>query len=208
MRVRTLRHFAVAVVLAFLVLPTACGGASPPDASGEVEIDGASPSSLPESESWRSDYNAEQLEAYESALLRWETFEELLEPIEAAGIATPEAKALFQEYFPSPQWMGRWEELEMYEEVEVRIPARPEVLWSRATAISDAVDSVMIEQCVDWRPSQAIQRGKPVPPVPEYQEPVLRVVSLFRHDQEWLVDTVVTTPGNGGKEVVPCDPLP
>lgn len=207
MRTRTLRHFAAAAVLAVLTLPTACGGgdAAPP-ASEKLNLDGDSPLPEAESESWRSDYDADQLAAYESALQRWETYEELLEPIEAEGRATPEAKKLFRQHFSAAKAKDKWNELKMFEEMEVRSTGQPEVLWSRATAINDAADSVTIEQCVDWRPTNPTQHGKPLPPVAERQKPVLRVIDLGSLKGEWLVYAIVTTPGKDGKEDVQCDP--
>ena len=209
MRARTSRHFAVATVLAALVLPAACGtGDDSPGASEGLEIDGRSTSSSSASEPWRKDYDADQLKAYESALQRWTSYEELLEPITAEGRATPEAKDLFQDHFPSPAWKARWAELRTHEQYEVRTSGLPEVLWSRATAISDAGDSVTIEQCVDWRTTQTTQWGKPTQPVASRQEPVLREIALSRPEGAWLVYALVTTPGKNKQEDVPCDPTP
>lgn len=206
MRVRTLRHFAVAAVLAILLFPTACAdGDTSPTASGELNIDG-SESPSPESEPWRSDYSDDQLDAYDSALQRWETFEELEEPIGAEGRATPEAKKLFREFFSSAKEKEMWAELKMLEDLEFRSTGVPDVLWSRATAISDGADSVTIEQCIDWSPTNPTQRGGPLPPVLERLKPVLRVIDIGKLGGKWLVYAIETTPGNDGTEDVQCDP--
>jgi hypothetical protein len=80
-----------AVVIAGSVL-TGCSD-SDGDADSSSESSSGSPTgSASPTDSWRSEYDDEQLAAYEAALGRWDEYETKSEPIWAAGKATPAAE--------------------------------------------------------------------------------------------------------------------
>ncbi|GAW48040.1 MULTISPECIES: hypothetical protein [unclassified Nocardioides] len=167
----------------------------------------ASPTPTADPDAWRARFTPEQLKAYDAALQRFESYESRSEPIYAKGEATKAAQQLFRDYFPSPAWRVRFDELKTYEQYEVKITGTPKVYWSRATKISDTGGSVTIRQCVDWREVKTTQHDKPTKPIASRQVPVLREISLSKPEgYDWLIYALIDTPGAGGKKDKPCDP--
>ena len=104
----------------------------------------------------------------------------------AAGVATPEAKELFQETFVD--WESQWELLKENERQEVRIPQRPELLWT--TTVSEEVtpegeDVVTLEQCLDATNTGSTRRGELISPQPE--SPTSEHVTLRRSGDTWKI---------------------
>ena len=108
--------------------------------------------------SWRDEYTASELAAYEAALQRWTEYEVRSEPIWATGKANAEAEALFRQYFPAPNWQAQLEKLQTYEEAQVRVTGLPSVQWSRAARIKigGTTGSVSITQCVDYLTAELV----------------------------------------------------
>lgn len=176
------RHAAIAVAALTLAL-TGCQGDGNEADGDPTEVPSTSTETPTETEttadtSWREEYNEEQLQAYEAALQRVDDYEQTSEPIWREGIATPEAEALFAEYWLVPQ--VPYGQLQTYQEVDVQISGRPTVLDSRATrvALSDGGESVTIDQCVDYSTSRFIQYGTQT--TGGASEPVLRTVQIDR----------------------------
>ncbi len=219
MLAHTLRRYALTVtVLSVLAISTAaCAGGddpetSPTDAPTSSATEGTSepttdPTPTTDPDAWRTKFSPAQLEAYDTARQRWETYESRSEPIWAEGKATPAAEKLFKEYFPHPIWMDQFEQLETYEQYEVQIAGTPDVLWSRAKSIGDASGEVEIEQCVDYRSTTTTQNGEATKPIESRQKPVLREITMIKpKGYDWLIYAINATPGAGGKKDKPCDP--
>lgn len=214
-------HAVSASTISVLVVSTAgCAGSDPETAPPEgpatsaTATTSAEPAPSPSSptkdpDAWKSKYSPAQLEAYDTALRRWESYESRSEPIWADGQATPAAEKLFKEFFPHPIWRGQFQQLETYEQYEVKIAGTPDVLWSRAKDVTAAGDGVTIEQCVDYRFTTTTQYDKPTSPIESRQEPVLREITMNKpKGHDWLIYAINATPGAGGKKDKPCNPSP
>ena len=214
----TRRAFTMLMLGVLAVSTAACAGESsktaPPEglatSATSATSAGPSPSTLPptkDPDDWKGKYSPSQLAAYDAALQRFESFESRSDPIYAKGRATPAAEKLFKEFFPHPIWMSYWENLQTYEEYEVKSTGTPEIYWSRAKSITNSSGGVVIAQCVDYRSTTTTQYGKPTKPIASRQEPVLREIHLSKPDgYDWLIYALITTPGANGKKDEPCDP--
>jgi hypothetical protein len=173
-------------VAACLVL---AGCAADEDPSGDSTNGAVSstPSLSPTDEpEWRDEYTETQLAAYEEALDRWMTYEQRSESIYSRGLATPAAEELFKEYFSSPLWQDKFEELQTFEQVEVTIEGVPEVYWSKALEVTAGAKSVMIQQCVDYTTVITTQWGKEI--ARSKPKPQLRTLYLSRpQGYDWLI---------------------
>jgi hypothetical protein len=221
MLAHTLRRYAVtSIAVSVLALSTtACAGDDDPEtaptdeptssATGSTSEPTTSPTPTTDPDAWRSKFSPAQLEAYDVALQRWESYESRSEPIWAKGEATPAAEKLFKEFFPHPIWIGQFKQLQTYEQYEVRIAGTPDVLWSRAKSIGDSGGGVEIEQCVDYRSTTTTQNGEPTKPIESRQQPVLREITMSKpKGYDWLIYAINATPGAGGKKDRPCGPTP
>ncbi|MEO5665264.1 MAG: hypothetical protein ABIR39_18520 [Nocardioides sp.] len=208
----TFRRYATAgVALAALALfTTACAGdrdpetapsdAPPSSATGSTsEPTTTSPTPTLDPGSWESKFSAAQLEDYEAALQRWESYESRSEPIWAKGKATPAAEKLFKEFFPHPAWMDYWERLQGYGQINVRVSGTPTVYWSKAKSVGASGRSVQVQQCVDYTRVQRTQDGNEISrPAPK---PQLRTIFLSQPEgYGWLI--------YGVKELVDGKPKP
>jgi predicted small lipoprotein YifL len=176
---------------------TACGDNDKPDPIPDSESSTTSTSSPTEPTEtattpppWEDDYTPKQLQAYEAALQRWDSYEQRSEPIWAAGKATPVAEALFKEYFPSPQWQFYNERLADYEQVKVLVKGLATVYWSRPKLITKNALTVEIEQCVDYSSIKVTQYGKEVGSTTA--KPRLRTIQLaMPKGYDWLIYKLV-----------------
>lgn len=211
----TLRRYAPACVAftALALFTTACAGESDPETEPTVGATSSAtdstseptvePSPTADPDAWRTKFDADQLEAYDAALQRWESYESRSEPIWAKGVATPVAEKLFKEFFP-PSLNGYFDRLKTYEEVEVKSEGLASVYWSRARTISKQGNSVQIVQCVDYTTIQGTQRGEPVTRPGWLEEPQLRKIYLSKPEgYEWLIYGVVDASTG---EPAPCKP--
>lgn len=215
MLAHTPRRYALTVtVLSVLAISTAaCAGNDPETAPTDAPTSSAThstsepttdPTPTTDPDAWRAKFSPAQLEAYDTALQRWETYESRSEPIWAKGEATPAAEKLFKEYFPHPAWRGYLDRLETYEEVEVKSEGLASVYWSKAGSISKQGNSVQIVQCVDYTTIHGTQRGEPVTRPAWLEKPQLRKLFLSRPDgYDWLIYGVVDA--QTGKSA-PCKP--
>ncbi len=178
-----------------------CSGDNPPDPIPTVSTS-PTPTSTP-TPSWESKYTPEELAAYEAALDRWTEYETKSEPIWAAGKATPAAKALFQEYFPSPLWQGRFELLKGYEKIHAKTIGSPKVFWTRPVQVNSV--AVKFEQCVDYTTAKTTAtQGTVLPRAKELERPVLRTTKLSKpKGYNWLIYEEDHTPA---KKLKPCSP--
>lgn len=204
------RHLTAAALLAALLATTAaCGGDDEPEAtpSSSTTPTTQSPSptvTTPTEPAWEDKYTDAQLDAYDAALARYESYETRTEPIWAEGKVTDRAEALFKQYFPSPIWQGYLSRLTTYEQVDVQIDGLADVYWSKAKSISDTGLSVVINQCVDYTTISTTQRGKPAQPVEWQQKPNLRTITLEKPDgYDWLIYGVVDASTGKAR---PCEP--
>lgn len=210
-----LRRYALkgVALYALTLLATACAGDGEPEtaptdpaASATTSVSSepvTEPSPTSDPEAWRHQYTPSQLEAYEAALRRWESYEARAEPIWAKGKATPAAEDLFKEFFPDPAWRGYFDRLETYEEVGVKSEGIASVYWSRAKSVSNQLTSVQIVQCVDYTTIEGTQRGKRVPRPAWLETPQLRTLQLSKPDgYDWLIYGVVDA--TTGKSA-PCE---
>lgn len=194
----TVRRYAfVGIALCALALSaTACAGdddpeAAPTDGATSSATDRTSepttePSPTKDPDAWRAKFDAVQLEAYDTALQRWESYESRSEPLWANGEATPAAEELFKEFFPHPTWMDSWEKLQGYEQVKVKVSGTPVIYWSKAKSVTKSGSGVQIQQCVDYTPVQRTQDGEEIPrPAPK---PQVRTIFLSQPDgYDWLI---------------------
>jgi hypothetical protein len=204
------RHLTVAALsVVLLATATACGGGDDePEVAPSSNADttqSPSPTESPPTEAaWEDKYTDAQLDAYEAALARYESYESRTEPIWSEGKVTDRAEALFKQFFPSPIWQGYLRRLTTYEQVDVQIDGLADVYWSKAKSISDSGLSVEIEQCVDYTTISTTQRGKPAQPVKWQQKPNLRTITLEKPEGgDWLIYGVVDATGGKAR---PCEP--
>jgi hypothetical protein len=196
--------------VAIMLGTAACGGGDEPQAgpgapTAEPPATSASPTTpTPTEPPWHKKYTPKQIEAYESALARWETYEDRSEPIWAAGEATVGAAALFRQYFPSPLWRAYYGQLESYEDADVQVVGTAGIYWSKPSSITKDGHFVKIQQCVDYTLGTTIQAGKKVP-VPDWvDEPNLRTISLSRpKGYNWLIYRVVDASSGKARPCVP-----
>lgn len=199
----------LAITTAIMLSATGCGGedddpqtdpTSPTTSSSPTEPTEPSPTDT----SWEKKYTKKQLDAYEAALTRWETYETRSEPIWAAGKVTERAEALFKQFFPSPIWQGYYDRLKTYQQVDVQIEGTPGIYWSRAKSISKNGRSVVIDQCVDYTTIETTQRGEPAQPVAWQQKPNLRTLTFEKPaGYDWLIYGVVDASGGKARPCVP-----
>jgi hypothetical protein len=118
--------------------------------------------------SWEQQFTSSQLAAYEAAKAQLEAYESESEPYWASGKATPEAKKLFQKYFPAPVWQIYFDRLKTYEQADVTVTGLPTVVWSKATNVDATArqGSVTLLQCVDYSTQVVEQAGKSIDPIP------------------------------------------
>lgn len=210
MLAHTPRRYALTVTLlsVLAIFTAACAGNDPETAPTDGPTSSATDStSEPTTEptptldpgSWESKFSPAELDAYETALQRWESYESRSEPIWAKGKATPAAEKLFKEYFPHPAWMDYWERLQGYEQINVKVSGTPTVYWSKAKSVTESGTGVQIQQCVDYTSVQRTQDGEEIArPTPE---PQLRTIFLSQPEgYDWLI--------YGVKELVDGKPKP
>lgn len=186
------RTLITAIALALAGTVTACGDDGEPDAIPTSTSSGspsaAEPTETETTPSWEDDYTPKQVRAFEAALQQFESYEQRSEPIWAEGKATPTAEALFKEYFPFPRWQFVYQQLETYEEVDVKTEGLATVFWSRPTSISRNARNVEIEQCVDYTSIKNTQRGNAIEPERWATQPRLRRITLSRPaGYGWLI---------------------
>lgn len=204
-----LRRIVVAASVFVLgALLAACGGED--DSPGSTDDPGASESPTEPTEPtsttppWESEYTSTQLDAYEAALARWEAYEHRAEPIWAEGRATDRAEALFKQYFPSPLWETYYNRLQSYEAVDAQVEGIADVYWAKARSISRDGRSVVIDQCVDYRPIVSRQNGEETGRPKWVLKPNLRSVHVSRpKGHDWLIYNVVDASSGKAR---PCEP--
>jgi hypothetical protein len=167
----------------------ACGGEDDPQTEPTNPATSASPREPTSAASpWEKRYSKKQLQAYESALVRWETYENRSSPIWEAGEATVQAEELFMQYFPSPAWQAELERLKLLAANDVTVSGTPTVYWSKPRLITKDGLSVEIEQCVDFSEVVTTQRGEQVMGNRWTTTPHLRVLSLSKpKGYDWLI---------------------
>lgn len=142
----------------------------------------------PTEPAWEDAYTEKQLDGYEAALQRWESYLDRSEPIWAAGKATPQAEDLFKEYFPDPIWRSVFQTLKTYEQVEVKTVGQAQIYWSKATEISKTARSVTIEQCVKYSAARTTQHGEVVEGSAWGDQPRIRRIHLSKPEgYGWLI---------------------
>lgn len=207
---RRIHRYPAAALGAVVIMlsAAACGGSddeptTEPSPTQSTSSAITSPSPTQDPDAWKAKYSPAQLKAYDAALQRFESYESRAEPIWAKGKATPEAEALFKEFFPSPAWIGQWKKLQTYEQVEVKSTGTPSVYWSKAKTISGDGGTVEIVQCLDYTTVSTTQWGKPIPKTDWYGTPQQRVIHLSKPSgYDWLIYGIV----EGGEKSRPCKP--
>jgi len=118
----------------------------------------------PTTAAWRDKYTAEQLDAYDAALARWQEYTKKTNAIYMAGRDTSEARAVFRDY--SMKWQGLVKVLaETYDAGRVRKERPTKPLSTRAQLVrlnADGTGSVTIWQCTDYSDVLVTQNGQPV----------------------------------------------
>jgi predicted small lipoprotein YifL len=186
---------------------TACGDNDEPDPIPEAETSSTTsptePTETATTPVWEDDYSPKQLQAYESALQRFESYEQRSESIWAAGRATAVAEDLFKEYFPSPYWQSQYDLLVTYEQSDVKTTGLATVYWSRPKTVANNALSVEIRQCVDFAEVEVTQDGKRIEGTKWTTKPHLRAVHLSKSKgYGWLIDSM----GDPGGKKIPCKP--
>lgn len=165
---------AAAVLAASLLLAAACGGGEPkgspaPTSSSTLPTASSSPTTEETGgppTGWEDKYTADELEAYEAALARWQRFRQLLVPLEKEGKYTREAQTVLEEYRVSPPAGAH--ALRAVEKNGYRFEVANETLWSvadsvqlsKGTEIDGAV--VVISQCTDYSGLRVTKNGQDV----------------------------------------------
>ncbi len=150
------------------------------------------------SPAWSDAFSADELAAYKAALTKYTAYLNESESIWASGKATPRAQALFRKYYIP--WQAYWEQLQRFEQSNVRIARNANVLDSRATRVElrseDA--AVTIQQCVDATRIGATQDGKPL--ANAFETPQLVDIEMSLVDGRWYITQPPTDPKDR-----PCD---
>ena len=198
--VRRLKAAGIAIGMS---VSLACCGSDDDPETLPTETTSTSTSPTPASSAWESNYTQKQLQAYEAALTRWETYEQRSEPIWAAGKVTPTARQLFKEYWVA--WAVPLNQLSLYERVGDKVVGVPEVLWSRPTKVSIFTGggiSVTIQQCID--PSTIEVEHAPGTQVHQQKQgPYIRRISLAEADAS-SYRVIGLFDVTSGKKVKPC----
>lgn len=196
----------LAVATALMLSATGCGGDAEPTAGPTETTTSATPpeSTSPTEPAWEDKYTKRQLDGYEAALSRWETYESRSEPIWASGVATDRAEAFFKQYLPSPSWQAQFRLLQSYEQGDVTRRGTADVYWSKAKSISMNGLNVEIEQCVDYRPIVTEQNGREAQRPKWALQPNLRTITLSKpKGYDWLIYRIVDASSGKSR---PCEP--
>jgi hypothetical protein len=178
----------VVLVTAVLMLGTAACGKDDDNPKAEPTDPAISASPTPTAPAWQKKYTQKQIEGYEAALARWETYESRAEPIWEAGRVTDRAEPFFKQYFPSPAWQLELERLKLHEANDVKVSGTPTVYWSRPRLITRDGLNVEIEQCVDFSDVATTQGGAQVKGNKWTTTPHLRGLSLSKpKGYDWLI---------------------
>jgi hypothetical protein len=185
---------AAAVAAAFTLAVTLLGACDTPSdpSNATSEPTSASTRSAP-TPTWRSDFSATEVAAYDEGLAWFEAYDLEEEAILREGKATPEAKQLYQEN--RTDWRAAWRDLQLYEKQKIVFPRRPEVLSTEPAVIrigDDKEASLRINRCVDSRVVKATMNGEPLEVANDF--PTKQTVALNRYgDGSWRVLTVKTS---------------
>lgn len=181
-------------IVAVLALAGCDGSDSPP-----VPTNSASPTRPTTTiAGWESKYSAGELEFFQQAVQRADSYEVKAQPMWAAGKATQEAKELFQDNLMT--WRVAWTRLKSYEAQGIRIARAPKVLSSEAESVKllgGAAGETKILRCVDATDLGGTINGDPL------QEgtkgPVVQHITAVRDvSGAWLFSDFDTTDK-------PCD---
>ena len=156
-----LAHSGVAALLSLCVLCACTTDASKPRVESSPVPSSTPEASSPKSEmpAWHDKFTAEQIDAYEAALLRWQEYTAKGNEIYRSGRDTPQAGAVLREY--SMEWQLRVRELaQVYDQGAVRIVSPESALSWKPISITDKV--VVISQCTDYTNLLVTQEGEPV----------------------------------------------
>lgn len=208
--IRSRCRTAPALLIAALALTASgCGPTEPvaipsttPSTSASSSPTSSSPSLDPNA--WQDQYTADELDAYNAALQRWQSYETRSEPIWAAGKSTPAAEALFKEYWIA--WQIEAARLEMYEKNGITVSGLADVLWSKAKSI-DLTDTdtgaprVVIQQCIDPSTITVLPPASGGTDTPPY----LRTITLDEPPSQQFMIVRVGDITNQ-KKVKPCAP--
>lgn len=207
--IRFRRRTAPALLIAALTLTASgCGPTEPvaiPDTTPSTSASSSPTSSpSPDPNAWQDQYTAAEIDAYNAALQRWQSYETRSEPIWAAGKATPAAKALFKEYWIA--WQIEAARLEMYEKNGITVSGLADVLWSKAKSIEltdtdTGAPRVVIQQCIDPSTITVLPPAGGGTDTPPY----LRTITLDEPPgREFMVVRVGDITNQ--KKVAPCEP--
>ncbi|WP_159083765.1 hypothetical protein [Nocardioides terrigena] len=199
---------ALSGVVALLVLCAASG------CSTEASDPGAEPTSLPtqapsavdpstpsEPPAWHEKFTAEQIDAYEAALNRWQQYAERTNEAWRVGDNSAEARATIREY--DMQWQAT---LSVFEDsvtqgIRIERPIKP--IWSKPTLIrlgSDGTGTVVIYQCTDYRGLLVTQNGRELRGTkPDHRITPFTVHMAKPEDGDWMVARTQL------KDAVSCD---
>jgi predicted small lipoprotein YifL len=151
MRTHTLRQLITTcfVFSALTFALAACGSKGDPTPLPAPTSKTSSSSPSPTTPAWESKYTAEQIQAYNEALARWESYEQRSEPIWAKGKVTPAAEALFKEYWIT--WPNTLNTLRYLEANGVTKSGVPTVVSSQPKKVEEGSKdvTVVIRQCID-----------------------------------------------------------
>jgi hypothetical protein len=187
---KKLANVLAACVLAALVI-TGCSDETTPNGSDDPTPTAPTTSSTPTptTPAWQAKFTAEQLEAYDAALERWQKYTEKTNEIYRVGKDTPEARAVLREY--SMQWQGDVAVLADTADRKVRIerPAKP-LSW-KAVSIKlndDGTGNLIISQCTSYRDILVTQGGKPIGEAkPEHVVTALTINMSKPKGYDWMV---------------------
>ena len=171
---RVWRQVAVALLTVSMLAAAGCGSSAQKGepASPSPTAPPTSPSSPATEETggpptdWKDKYTADELNAYDAALARWQRFRQILVPLEKEGKYTPEAQAAFEEYRVSPKAGAH--ALRAVEENGYRFEAPYKQLWNIAESVQLSKGSdidgavVVIRQCTDYSSLRVTKDGQDV----------------------------------------------
>lgn len=195
---------AATLACALIGLTSACNGGDPeandPTETPTPTAPTAEPTAEPtedETPAWAAEYTDDEIQIYESALQRFERYEEVAEPIWREGKASPQTAEFFERWWLNPQSQQRL--LQTYEQANVAIEGNVTVLDSRPTRIvaTDDGQSVTIRQCVDYSSRTLLQGGEQAPGAPDGPRVRRIQVDRFVGDREtpWMLTEIEAFEG-------------
>jgi hypothetical protein len=172
---------------AMVLAVAGCDGDKPPESTPTATATTSpteSPTTSPTVPAYLKDYSEEERAAYQSAVADYERFADRNARIYAAGVATSQVKAFYQQ--KTAAWQSYWAQLQQLEADGIRIKGRAETVRIRPVGVraTDRGGAVTLRVCSVSTGVEVIQNGTPVPQ-PTPKPTVIRVEMVQLPGEDW-----------------------